>query len=260
MKQLIASSIKKFFNINGRPPLKSTENNVIKQDPGAAKIEADQGYVDLEKNIGYIPKIATTTILHALYEMRNGTPLDVEGKVPIHRWARDESLKLHNVKSFIVIRDPVKRFLSSYSNRVLYYRELSEEFVRRAHPSLAGTFPYDPELAEFIKNFQTYRQVARIDHHTKPLVEHLDGLDLNYFDTVYPIEKLKDLEAVLNNMYGTNVKFKRLQTGGAKFGVSELGETQLLQLFEIFDEDYALLKDHYSKDDLYAEWQRGQGR
>ena len=67
----------------------------------------------------------------------------------------------------IVVRDPVERFLSAYTNRVKYHHELSETYLSETHPQLLKhNFSYEPEINDFIKNFDTYNQVKPIHWHT----------------------------------------------------------------------------------------------
>lgn len=62
-------------------------------------------------------------------------------------------------RKFTVVRDPVSRFLSAYTNRVTYYRDMERECAQ--NPEIRSQFdelglPAVPDLDVFIDNFEHY--------------------------------------------------------------------------------------------------------
>src|SRR5688572_19872202 len=87
------------------------------------------------------PKVACTSLKMAMYQFEFGKPWisyqDAAGKWwHIHNsWELDEPSRFVEIAGrneffkFAVIRSPLDRFLSAYSNRVLHHRELSKNHL-----------------------------------------------------------------------------------------------------------------------------------
>jgi hypothetical protein len=155
---------------------------------------------------------------------------------------------------FIVIRDPIKRFLSAYSNRVTFHNELSKAFIQKNQPKLLEQIPvFNPGIGQFIEFFDTYRKVGNINGHTKPMTELFTD-DLSFFDKVYPLEQISDLTAKLNQYHQTPLTLPHEQTGGRKIPLKDLNSMQIDYLFDVYQEDYQLIKDFYSIDEVWRAW------
>ena len=88
--------------------------------------------------LGYfpIPKVACTSIKTAMFLIEHGREykpkIDINKKAVqhIHNYYEE---RLANIDScdfkFIVIRDPIKRFLSAYNNRVAHHKKLTQEAI-----------------------------------------------------------------------------------------------------------------------------------
>lgn len=213
-------------------------------------------------NIGYkaIPKVACTTIKNRLFEQKNGRAFDSTLDVGNHvhqYWERNPEEIDDCEFRFIVIRDPIKRFLSAYSNRVCHHRELSLEKVRNTNPKIADNFDiYNPGLGQFIDNFEQYYLVNSIEHHSKPITSWLDcGLD--DFTNIYRLESINVLQDDLSKLLNKEIFFGRDQTGGRKIPIQDLNRNQVEWLIEFYRDDYDALSGYYSLDDFYSEWRRG---
>ncbi len=217
-----------------------------------------------KKNISigyrYIPKTATTSIKHALYELRTGKKFSSQGKGHhIHNFFRSFNPNIDDAKfKFIVLRDPIKRFLSAYSNRVTHHKELSENILKKSKNGRKllenSTIPIDPNLHEFLEFFAYYKTIRQINHHTKPVTCFVET-DLSFFDKVYKIENTQDLENDISLEYNTKFILARKQTGGKKFSLSDIKKSELDFLLDYYAEDYELMKDYYSKVDIIKEWE-----
>lgn len=142
---------------------------------------------------------------------------------------------------FTVVRDPIDRFLSAYSNRVLQYNELSEARLRfgGADASLAPR----PDLGTFVVNLEQYRAAdASVKHHTEPLTYFL-GTDPEYFNRIYALKELDELVKWLEDRTGMALVLGHEQKGERKLGRSDLSAAEIERLQEFYAADYR----HYGR-------------
>ncbi len=203
-------------------------------------------------DIGYqpLPKVACTTLKELVFRLAHRQPFGAElggGANHVHRYfdLRQQDIGAAGWR-FTVVRDPIKRFLSGYSNRVLHHRELSSEFLGRQalrfQPDPAVFLP-DPSLDHFIEHLDTYRCVPTIDHHFAPMAEVLAPLPS--YDRVYAFEELDTLFADLAERTGLPVDAPHLQRGGPKIGLSDLSPAARDRLAAYYAGDYQLLGGLY---------------
>jgi hypothetical protein len=198
-----------------------------------------------------VPKVACTSLKSMFFEVENGRsfePYVANGrKVHIHNvypslnFSDVPKPRIADHARFALVRDPVKRFLSCYSNRVLHLKELSQA---NAGAALAGRdLAPDPDLGMFIDRLDDYRAASvSIRHHTNPLVTFL-GRDPGYFAGLYRIEQIDTLIRALSDRLGRDLVAGRLQTGGPKLDVGLLTAAQLAQLRARYAEDYRVYGD-----------------
>jgi hypothetical protein len=215
--------------------------------------EAIEGILLARWSIGYqpIPKVACTSIKEALFRAATGLPFSPahgEGADHVHRYF---DLRMRDVSAasfrFLVVRDPIKRFLSAFGNRVLHHKELSRSYVERQTltPALdLESFPFDPDLARFVDQFELYRRIPTINHHFRPISEF--SAPLSAFDKVYPFEALDELVAELQRRTGVPMSLPHSQRGGPKLQASDLSPRVFGKLVEIFADDYEMLDGLYS--------------
>lgn len=219
-----------------------------------------------KRSIGYrhIPKTAGTSIKLALYRLRTGKSF-VREKVgmDVYQYFRKRYTDISDAKfKFIVIRDPIKRFLSAYSNRVTHHKELSKTFLEKTKNGkrllAKSKIPVDPSLSDFIKYLNDYETMPSIKNHIKPVTEIFNE-ELEYFDKVYKIEETKKLEEDISERYKAEFILPRAQTGGKKFNVAALSKDEIDFLLEYYTKDYELMKNYYSKEKVLEEWALGKG-
>lgn len=98
---------------------------------------------------------------------------------------------------FCIVRDPVERFVSGYSNRIVHHRDI----------------PF-MEFDDFLEGFNNvYKMNGKVRHHFDPQVKFI-GNDPGYYDRVFWIDELEELGLVLTEFSGKIITPKRLQTGG----------------------------------------------
>lgn len=219
----------------------------------------------LDYKIGYfpIPKVACTTVKRTLYKLENQRQFDAEKEqCSVHSYFFDKTKKEKYdlfEYAFVLIRDPVKRFLSAYSNRVTHHKELSIGFIKSGYPQLLNEIPYfDPGIGQFIDGLMDYLKIDTIRHHIEPISRSLTKFDLKQFTKVYRLEEMSELESDLSGLLGCNICFDRLQTGGRKIRLRDLSRQQLEFLIDYYGNDYELLDSYYPIDNVWNEWV-GQG-
>ncbi len=205
--------------------------------------------------IGYqpIPKVACTSLKEAFFELIAGRKFDSAdttlGAAHVHRYfdLRKQDIS-HADWKFMVVRDPVKRFISGFANRVIHHKELSEDYVTRHAQALKldlANFKFDPTMDEFIENFDAYRKVPTIDHHFAPIADFTAPLDS--YDRVYSFEELPTLCDDLTQRIGQKFSIPHTQRGGPKLSASSLSKSSQRRLLELYAEDYKILDRFYEK-------------
>lgn len=196
------------------------------------------------------PKVACTSIKTALFEVENGfefRPFHANGVFrhihdlsvyPAAPFARINRAEVTDFLKLTIVRDPVRRFLSAYANRVVFYKELSEAQIGEA--ARREGVAVDPTLQEFIEHIETYRSISgSIRLHTDPLV-HFLGNDAGFYDEVFDVRDLPRFDQRVAAHIGAAYSTPHLQTGGPKIDASELTSDELALIKERYEEDYAV--------------------
>jgi hypothetical protein len=204
-------------------------------------------------DVGYhpIPKAACTSVKMWLFQLATGqafSPARAAGAQHVHVYF---DKRLADVGSagfrFVIVRDPIKRFLSAYANRVVHHRELSRRYLesRAADAGLSlERFPFDPSLDDFIERFAFYRRIPTIQHHFRPVSEFM--APLSSFHRVYPIEQVNQLVVDLRQHTGlklAELPREQVAKSGSPIGLSTRSFDRLVALLE---PDYRLLADYYT--------------
>jgi hypothetical protein len=217
-----------------------------------------QGIFVAPWSIGYrpIPKVACTSLKEAFFALATGGKATAEhlvGAKYIHDYfeARQCDVSGANFK-FIVVRDPLARFLSGFTNRVMHHRELSEGYLRAlriADQLPLDSFIFNPTLAQFVERFELYALVPTIRHHFLPMADQV--ADLSAFDKVYPLEAMDTLCADISRLTGRTFVIPREQQSIAKLRAGDLSKPVRRAILQLCKRDYTLLKGYYSppKDD-----------
>ncbi|AXI46711.1 hypothetical protein C1J03_12175 [Sulfitobacter sp. SK012] len=159
--------------------------------------------VDLSKTEGFEPAFGRW---HAIYPTMRFRP---------HRWEKyDEGWW-----RFCVVRDPAKRLMSCYTNRVVQLRELhNSKKLRRGEVDL----PMDPDPDFFFSNLMAYKDAASsIKHHVLPAQLFLGPPPMKY-DRIYMVAELGQLAKDLAKRTGTEVTMARENTSGGGLAVTDL--------------------------------------
>lgn len=212
-----------------------------------------------------VPKNGSTSVKHALFTLKYGksffkTDDHILNKLDIHSFYNQRNNHMTTVGSlkekqdyshFTVIRDPVKRFLSCYGNRVLDLHELDNSKAELKKYSL----PIEPDIDTFVAFLENYRALNEsIRFHSEPQISFLGGT-LEYLDNVFPFEKLISLTDVLKK-YDKTLKLRRDKSEGKKIELHQLSAESFEKLIAFYSYDYELLHPFYSKDDIIKEYKK----
>ena len=201
-----------------------------------------------EHKISYypVPKCACTSLKSLFFEIENKFAFknfSVNGK---QKYIHDFFISSSFVNSrnndvddhlrFAVLRDPVERLLSCYSNRVVAYKELSSKHLPPEAQD-AG-LKADPSLSDFIANLEGYRKFSNsIAHHTESLVFFL-GDDPSWFAYLYTLNNLSELIEKLEDITKMRLTLGREQTAGPKLSRNDLTMQEIRVIQNFYAKDY----------------------
>ena len=198
------------------------------------------------------PKVASSSIKYALYEAEHGRPFEHEANVddaihwtyPTRRLQPEDWARTAGLWTFGVVRDPVKRLLSAYANRVALHADQRRGRLSTQRARLLG-LSLTPDADTFFTRLGRYRLAAGpVRHHTDRVMRYL-GDDLSRFDAIYPIEDLASLEGDLSRRTGAPVRLQRLQTGGPKLRFDMLSAEAQDALMRYLAPEYRVLARYY---------------
>ena len=194
-----------------------------------------------------VPKVACTSIKRAILHT---TRPELNGELPISS-ETGKSMHVHKVfvttqftwrlpirqrdkRWFCVVRDPVKRFLSGYTNRLFHHKDLKK--VSDADLAAKGLVR-EPELDEFVFRLEDYMATSRaVRHHFLPMVNYL-GRRPRRFDRIFDIRELDALSTYCNEA-GFSMELKHFQTGGKKLSEDVLDAKMRDKLLKFYAADY----------------------
>ena len=122
-----------------------------------------------------------------------------------------------------IVRDPLKRFMSAYKNRILFHKDAGFR---------------DLNINEIIEKME----INSFDNrHFLPQSYWL-GNNLKYFTIVSNISNMEAFINGVNNFFDNKVEFPRIQTGGNEKNINLTGN-QISKLKKIYSSDYDLIGD-----------------
>jgi hypothetical protein len=207
--------------------------------------------VDLkELGLTYYPitKTGSTSIKYALMTLAGKEALvgdldnDVHRHMGTHYTDPFRLLSDERAGRFTIVRDPLDRLLSAFSNRIGHFGIL-QKFDRSALDRLG--LEREPSLETFVLDIEKYCAVSsdlRL-HIASPRC--FVGSSLLQFDHVFRFERLEEVAAFLSEQSGKSIDIPRLQTGGAKYTPADLSPEALAKALRFCRYDYAFLVDYY---------------
>ncbi len=160
-----------------------------------------------------------------------------------HRWEPYETSEWFR---FCVVRDPVQRLLSVYTNRVLQFNELkNSRKIREGRDYLPDDLPADPDPDFFFQHLEHYKRGSSvIKHHALGAWLFIGPAPLRY-DRVYKVEDLAELEADLSARSGRPVAMRRRNTSAQRLTLDDLRPETIDALRPFLRREYAHLSEFY---------------
>ena len=121
-----------------------------------------------------------------------------------------------------ITRNPIKRFISAYKNRILFHKD--EKFN-----NLSVDEVIEKLECGLFENIHFLTQSFFL------------GNNLDYFHIVADVENINIFETKINDFFGKKIKFPQIQIGGNEFSV-KLNIAQIDKVKKIYEQDFELLK------------------
>lgn len=205
------------------------------------------------KRLAYmaVPKAACSSIkaaLAALDPTQAQDDPDAFGQKQVHSLYPTQRFRMHRWQHveghfrFTVVRDPLKRLLAVYTNRVVALRELHNcRKIKRGRVNL----PADPDPDYFFQNLSPYIAVSSsIKHHALPTVV-FTGADLRRYSRVYRTDEIGLLEQDLSHHVCADVHVPHFNSSGAKLTLDDLKPETHRVLAARLDSEYRHLEGYF---------------
>jgi len=139
--------------------------------------------------------------------------------------------------SFVVFREPVRRFISAFRNRVISHGEFQCNKKK---------FDINDFVDDLEKNINSHESLM---HHMSSQISWT-GRDLSIFDLVYDREDTWQLNTLLKKITNTKNEFSKLQIGGPWIELKQLTQKSLFKLIDFYKDDYNCLPHMYNPEKL----------
>ncbi|TVP74131.1 MAG: hypothetical protein EA339_01135 [Rhodobacteraceae bacterium] len=197
----------------------------------------------------------STSVLRSFYRLEHGAAFDrASFGGNIHRFYRQrlagrvraieppDLSGLAGLWLFTIIRDPIRRLLSVYTNRVLAHRDIAKALEKAPDATLEPM----PAADTFFRDLAAYRAaVPSIRHHTDPFAQFL-GPDLGRFDAVFQVEQASALQDQLTARLGQAFTLENEQRSTARLSFDDLSPEARAAILTHTQPDYELLAAYYS--------------
>ena len=121
-----------------------------------------------------------------------------------------------------IVRDPIKRFISAYKNRILYHRDIQFK---------------DHSVDMILEKLENNNFENR---HFLPQVYFL-GEDLSYYTFWSTTENLSFFVEQVNDFFSRKINFPKIQTGGSDIKI-KLTKSQISKIEKIYAKDFKLIQ------------------
>ena len=121
-----------------------------------------------------------------------------------------------------IVRDPIKRFISAYRNRILYHRDIQFK---------------DHSVDMILEKLENNNFENR---HFLPQVYFL-GEDLSYYTFWSTKEEISFFAEKVNDFFSRKINFPKIQTGGSDIKI-KLTKSQISKIEKIYAKDFKLIQ------------------
>lgn len=128
-----------------------------------------------------------------------------------------------------IVRDPIKRFISAYTNRVLFHENLKDK----------------PDFNTFVNNFEHYYNTnGNIKTHFQPQVDFI-GKDESQYTHIFNTADFEKVFTFFEKVYRHPFPRFKLQSGGAEYKKDiKLTNKHKNFIKDFYIEDYQFLENH----------------
>lgn len=194
-----------------------------------------------------IPKNACTSMKFALYQLDTGRNFRSDYDFQVHAayptlangGLSDRRVSADHLKC-IIVRDPIERFISGFSNRVVYHNGLADIEMRASKREAAIM-----DINEFAARFEFFlRKSSSIHHHFQPQMDYVRHV-LDCSDLVVDLKEISKVERAIQER-APEFSMERRQTGNAQKKASnlEINEKTRSMLLDYYAEDYRRLEPY----------------
>lgn len=205
------------------------------------------------KRLAYmaVPKAACSSVKAALASIdltHDGTDATEFGQAEVHRIYQTQRFRLHRWKRvqdyfrFTVVRDPLKRLLAVYTNRVVGFGDLhNSRNIRRGRVALTA----DPDPDYFFQNLDAYIAASSsIKHHALPTAI-FTGNDLSLYSRVYRTSDIPSLQDELSTLAGRDVTVPHINATHMPLTLDDLSCETHRVLAARLEGEYDHLRDYF---------------
>ena len=198
-----------------------------------------------------VPKAACTSIKAALASIDPDVEVDAEKAAedrmyfhtlyPTQRFRPHRWREFEDCWRFTVVRDPLKRLFSVYTDLVTG-RNLLHSSRKLRNQSVLPLVP-DPDF--FFQHLDRYiAQASAVKHHTLPFRLFI-GPPPFLYDRIFRIEDLPELAAKLSEIAGRDVVIPRANRSKTSLSIKDLSPQTVPFIREFLADDYAKLSEFY---------------
>jgi hypothetical protein len=198
-----------------------------------------------------VPKAACSSVKATMASIDPAVPVnspeelrerEMHSIYPTRRFRKHRWLRLQGYFRFTVVRDPVKRLLSCYTDRVQKRQELfNSRRLRRGEVDL----PLQPDPDMFFQNLDAYAAVSSvIKHHVLP-TKIFSGPSLKQYDAVYRTDEMDALARALMDRTEMTITIPRKNESGTRLSLDDLKGKTIDALRPRLDYEYRYLGDYY---------------
>jgi len=211
----------------------------------------------LDATFAPVPKVASTSLFALFHQLDHPAQAPQTQPRLLHSmYGKQRSYRLSDPKhgfTFLVLRDPVERLCSAYSDRVCRLRTLHDP--ETDHERLdQQRLSREPDVATFVDRLDDYRRVSGDVHHHTKAQSWFVRRPAAAFDRVYTFDQLHRLRDDLSERAGTELRLPHEQTGGPRITPADLDAHLLKALVERYRGDYDQFPDHLSERSMRDRW------
>ena len=205
---------------------------------------------DLDILYPAVPKAGCSSVKAMLAEIDpsfEGEPSDPSSTLlfhrayPTRRWRKKRFNEFSEGYRFTVVRDPVKRLMSVYTNRVVDKKDLHKS--RRLKKR--GLLSLDPDPDTFFLNLDRYARLSSSIHHHIIPTRYFTGPGLSVYSRVYKTEEMSTVAEDLGRISGREISVRRSNKSKARLKFEDLQPFTKNTLLPRLNAEYDFLKTYY---------------